>query len=421
MKVLWFANTPCGASIKLTPNLTSGGWLSSLDKLVSIDIDLHVAFYHNESMDAFKLDHTTYHPLFIKLTYMDKLKSLWRRNFIHPKNIDLMLAKINDVKPDLIHIHGSENDFIKLIDYTNVPTLLSIQGVVSVFLDYFDGGLDLSKILAVKNRNLVYQFFGIGYFEKLFLDLKSRKELEMQYLPKFKYFLGRTNWDFRVSKSFAPNSTYLQLNEALRDSFYSASYKSNYQLIDKDKIQLISICTNIPHKGFDVILRTSIILKSIGISFQWKICGLAYNDELVQLSLDKYKLTQVPEELNFLGINTEFDLQKNLVNSDIFIFTSYIENSPNSLGEAMLLGLPCIVSNCGGVPSMIDNESSGLLFQPGDYRGLIGHLLEVIKNLELREKIGLSARKSAMKFHNKDLIKNQIIQHYNFIVKNDYE
>ena len=37
----------------------------------------------------------------------------------------------------------------------------------------------------------------------------------------------------------------------------------------------------------------------------------------------------------------------------MFLLPSSCENSPNSLGEAMLLGMPCVASNAGGIPDML--------------------------------------------------------------------
>lgn len=420
MKILWFANTPCGASERLNPNISSGGWLVSLDKIVSENFDLHIAFYHHEDLKPFKLGNTTYHPLYIKQSISSKLISLITKNFINTENVNYLVEKVNEVKPDLIHIHGTENDFIKLIDFTNIPIVVSIQGVVSVILDFFKGGFDLSDLLNVRNRSFIYRIIGIGFFEKIYLDLGLRANIESKYLPRLKYYLGRTDWDYKVSKSFAPNSIYLKLNEALRDSFYNAVYKVDFHLIKNDEIRLFTISSNTPNKGLDVVFGAALSLIALGIQFSWKICGLNSNDEMVFLCLEKYNLKEIPKGIVLLGHNHEVELQHNLVNSDVFVITSYIENSPNSLSEAMMMGLPCIASNCGGVSSMIDNEIEGYLFQPGDFRMLVGNLLKLIDDIELRQKFGHAARRKALAFNDRELIKKQITEHYKGVcLKND--
>lgn len=421
MRVLWFANTPCGASEKLIPNIASGGWLVSLDKIVSENFELHIAFYYHEALKPFQLGNTTYHPIYIKQSFIAKIFALLKKQFINKDNIRFLLAKVNDVNPDLIHIHGTENDFIKLVDQTKIPIIVSLQGVVSVIVNYFHGGFELRNLFKVRNRSVFYRILGIGFFEKIYLDLKLRAKIELDYLPKLKYFLGRTTWDYTISKSFAPDCTYLIVNEALRDSFYNVAHKIDYQLMKNGEIRLFTICSNTPNKGLDVVFGAALSLISLGIQFRWEICGLNSNDEMIYLCLGKYELIEIPKGLVFLGHNNEIELQNNLANSDVFIFTSYIENSPNSLSEAMMMGLPCIASNCGGVSSMIDHKIHGYLFQPGDYRGLVGNLLELMSDFKLRQKFGQSARRKALEFNDRDLIKKQITQHYFDVCNKKYE
>lgn len=52
-----------------------------------------------------------------------------------------------------------------------------------------------------------------------------------------------------------------------------------------------------------------------------------------------------------------------LLKSNIFICPSSIENSPNSLGEAQLLGVPCIASFVGGIPDMIPSKACGSMYR----------------------------------------------------------
>lgn len=51
--------------------------------------------------------------------------------------------------------------------------------------------------------------------------------------------------------------------------------------------------------------------------------------------------------------------------SHVFVCPSILENSPNSLGEAMLLGVPSAAARTGGIPDMIKDGEEGVLFCPG--------------------------------------------------------
>ena len=63
----------------------------------------------------------------------------------------------------------------------------------------------------------------------------------------------------------------------------------------------------------------------------------------------------------FLGVFSEAGLIKSLKEADIFVHPSYIDNSPNSLCEAQMLGMPVIATNVGGVATLIDHGTTGML------------------------------------------------------------
>jgi len=65
---------------------------------------------------------------------------------------------------------------------------------------------------------------------------------------------------------------------------------------------------------------------------------------------------------------------------------------PNALMEAMMMGLPCISTNCSGVSEIIEHEKNGILIEKGDEVSLAREMTRLCENKELREKIGKNAR-----------------------------
>ncbi len=68
----------------------------------------------------------------------------------------------------------------------------------------------------------------------------------------------------------------------------------------------------------------------------------------------------ISEHIEFTGTLNEEDMCNRYLKSNIFVCCSAIENSPNSLGEAQLLGMPYVASFVGGVPEITDMNSGAL-------------------------------------------------------------
>ena len=67
-----------------------------------------------------------------------------------------------------------------------------------------------------------------------------------------------------------------------------------------------------------------------------------------------------------LGKLSEEEMKQQFLKSNVFVCASVLENSPNTVGEAMLLGVPVVASRAGGIPDMITDGSEGLLFETGN-------------------------------------------------------
>jgi glycosyltransferase involved in cell wall biosynthesis len=55
-----------------------------------------------------------------------------------------------------------------------------------------------------------------------------------------------------------------------------------------------------------------------------------------------------------------------LLKTNVFASPSWIDNSPNSIEEAMLVGTPCVVPFTGGLTTTLTPGETGLMYPPGD-------------------------------------------------------
>ena len=108
-----------------------------------------------------------------------------------------------------------------------------------------------------------------------------------------------------------------------------------------------------------------------------------------------------------------------LKKAHVFVITSLIENSPNSLCEAQALGLPCIATYTGGITSLIDDGHSGLFCPPRDSSVLAERIREVFENDDLAQQLGTQARRTALNRHDPTKNTKLTIDAYREVMNNN--
>jgi glycosyltransferase involved in cell wall biosynthesis len=83
-----------------------------------------------------------------------------------------------------------------------------------------------------------------------------------------------------------------------------------------------------------------------------------------------------------------------LADATIFVLPSHVEGMPMSLLEAMAWGLPAIATAVGGVPEVIEDDVNGLLVSPGDIDGLAAAITRLMREPQLRDRLGRAARET---------------------------
>ena len=107
----------------------------------------------------------------------------------------------------------------------------------------------------------------------------------------------------------------------------------------------------------------------------------------------------VADRIRYTGVLNAEAMKTCFLQSSVFLLPSSLENSPNSLGEAMLLGMPCAAANVGGVPSMMEDKKEGLLFDPARPDQMTQAVLALLDDPAGAEAMGKAARARAMADH----------------------
>lgn len=112
------------------------------------------------------------------------------------------------------------------------------------------------------------------------------------------------------------------------------------------------------------------------------------------------------------GVASAQQLRDALLNSTLYVHTSYIDNSPNSVCEAQISGVPVICTAVGGVPSLIEEGKTGFLIPANDPFQLAYLIRELYTEKAKNIEIGNNAKAMAVKRHDKTRIVNELLGMY---------
>jgi glycosyltransferase involved in cell wall biosynthesis len=300
---------------------------------------------------------------------------------------------VDDFNPDIIQTFGTENPFGLIIPELSKPVIMHIQGFLMVWkAKYFSGisRCEQFRYSSLKDLLLMRGSY-IGFF-----TFRKRARVEDKVIGACKYFMGRTDFDKRIISLLSPKSTYFHCEEFIRKEFFD----QRWNFVQGHDIVCISTLNGTTYKGIALLIEASLILqKYTSFIFRFKICGVSHDDEFVKLLKKKYKKKTSFENIEFLGKLSVEELLTQLCNSNFYVHPSYIENSPNSVCEAMVLGMPIVATNVGGVSSIIQDRLEGLVVQEGDPYSFAAALVELTNNYSYAELLGRNAREKAINRH----------------------
>lgn len=281
---------------------------------------------------------------------------------------------------------------------TDIPVVIHLQGIMNYLIEgWLPYNLSWEKFMFWNPRQWAQR-------KAIIRNCKTEKII----LNSCHYFMGRTDMDYRMSKFLSPQSHYFYCSEMLRPQIYYTN-KIWHSHPNREKKRIISIITSPIYKGGDIILRTAQILQQYtNINFEWNVYGLNSMRNWERLTGIHCKNVNI----NIQGIINAESLIEKITDSDVFVHPSYIENSPNTVCEAQILGIPVIATNAGGTSSLIEHNKNGILVPTNDIFATADYIIKIITNIDLAENLGKAGRECALKRHEPQQIINDVISTY---------
>lgn len=369
MKVLWLCNIvlPVIARELHMEVSNKEGWISGmadilLEKQAENGIELSVAFPVPEGAlpEGEKIGSITCYG------FREDL----RRAEIYEESLELSLKKIVDmVQPDIVHCFGTEfpHTYAMCRAFPRKERLLvGLQGLCTPIGEAYHGNLPEKVIGSLTLRDWLRKD-NLRQQQEKFV---RRGETEREIIRIAGNIAGRTAWDRKYTREWNPKARYFELNESLRSVFYGPVW-------DPGKAEPYSIFMSqgdYPLKGLHYMLKAMPVILEKYPGAKLTVAGnslVGYKTMKEKLKLSAYgaylrrliREGNLEEKVSFSGkLNAEQMLDVYL-RSSLYVCPSSVENSPNSLGEAMILGMPCVCAAVGGIPSLFEDGKDGICYR----------------------------------------------------------
>jgi len=417
MRILWLCSTPAlGAeSVGGRPS-EGGGWVGALEAAVKQhpEVELSISFPWTET-DVRQVASGRHEYLpFPRFPPGGRLRRLLvdASCRLEPQSAVKHLERVVEVsRPDLIHVFGTEAFFGRVAEVTRLPVLIELQGLRAQCTAAYCAGLSKLDLLRfgllkrlINGRSLLHQFY----------RYRRSAERERHVLASARFVVGRTDWDHLATGAMAPNATYYHCDRLLRSPFYDAEWRAR---AGAGKLQIISTLRGNPYKGIETVAQCCALLQELlPEGFEWTLVGIRPGEEVHRIVERKLRVSFERLGLRLPGRQPAQRVAHLLTQADIYVHPSRIDNSPNGLSEAMLVGLPVVSTNVGGIPSLVEHGTDGLLVPPGDPWAMAGAVRRLGEEPDLARRLGAAARARALGRHDPLRVSETMLSIYRAIL-----
>lgn len=418
MRILWLTMTPgLLHEGQGTGNYGGSGWIGALQQIfcnARTQNELALSFISDRDKEKEEKKGVLYYPIYEKENSFKKIYRYYYgyKSYNRELYVKQLIDVIQDFKPDIIHLFGLENPLATILNRTNIPVVVHIQGLLGPCSNaYFPSSFSCSSFYWPPTRREWLYRNGFLYAKKLY-DIKAIKESNL--FKDAHYFMGRTEWDLHLTRLLSNKAMYYKVNEALRPRFYDNVGRWKYS---EGRFIITSTISETTYKGLDLILKTAKILKQeTNLDFEWNVVGVAEKSNIVRFFENSLQINSKNVNVIYVGVLDADNLISNSLQSSVYVHPSYIDNSPNSICEAQLLGLPIIATNVGGVSSLIQHKENGILVPANAPYETAFWLKELSENPSMALTISQNGVSTAIKRHDRKQILNDLLDSYKQII-----
>jgi colanic acid/amylovoran biosynthesis glycosyltransferase len=152
-----------------------------------------------------------------------------------------------------------------------------------------------------------------------------------------------------------------------------------------ETIRILCVARLSPEKGIIGLIEAFAKALQQNPNLELRIIGEGSDRPIIEKNLTK--------NCQLLGRASEAEVFKQLASTDIFVISSFMEGLPVVLMEALAIKVPVIAPCVAGIPELVTDGKSGLLFSPSNWEQLSECILKLSNDKELRNKLAAEGQR----------------------------
>lgn len=272
---------------------------------------------------------------------------------------------IREIKPDIVHGQGTERECALAAVFSGYPNVLTLHGNM--------------RVHAKRGENKGKPYYRLAAF------------LEGISLRKTDGVVSISTYTDELVKPLT-KKTWLLPNAA--DSRY---FEAVHKPADPPTVLFVG---GLDERKNPVGFINACAAMFEGSGWRFRLCGTgakggAYLAELESLA------AQHPW-IDLAGWKSREELLIEMERASVLVLPTFEDNCPMVVLEAMAVGLPVIASRVGGIPDLVTDGNTGMLFDPSNPESMKQVTETMMESPDLRKRIGLAAKADALnRFHPK--------------------
>lgn len=222
---------------------------------------------------------------------------------------------------------------------------------------------------------------------------KFRRRLMSSLLRRFQIVGVQSEGWLRYYRELCPAGSYTIVLGGVDANIFAPPVAPH---VATDRARIVYVGWMIEDKGIYELIAAAGQLKAEQLNFRIRLIGQLFDQEFrLRQAIASNNVDDCVEVVgpvaDLEGLIGEYQA------ADLFVLPSYAEGFPNTLLEAMAVGLPVVATNIGGIPEIVDDGVTGSLVASRDAQALATAISSILKDSSVRASMGHAARRKVLR------------------------